>query len=392
MDQQSVVLITYVLVFILMSLAAALFFVFNPIRDEINHKVPLGYFMLYFLIAALGYVTFMSRPYIPIALSIALSNVLSITSLYTLRTGFIWRSSDEQVHLHKNRVFWANVIFLVIINTVLFHFVVDSFIYRVFILLTNAALIYLSCLSVLTKNNDLPTKGEKIVKGCLFYSAGSAVLGIFPVALGGDEFSYVSLTVVVWSSQIVLMLGGLLTLSLSDVIDLHYRNSVTDPLTNLYNRRYFMQQAKIMMKSAERHHFPISVILCDIDKFKTINDTFGHEVGDKAIVNFANCIKKAKRDEDILARFGGEEFIILLPQTNLDGAYQFAERLREQIECLSLRVSEGEISVTASFGVATLSEYGDIEQQINHADSALYRAKKQGRNRVCKYSHLATSN
>ena len=385
MEQQPVVLITYVLVFILMSLAAAVFFKFSPIREEAHHKVPMRYFMLYFLFASLGYLVFMTKSFLPLELTIALSNTLSLTALYSLRTGFTWRSREAPEHLLRNKLFWGNLLIVLIVNIGIFHILVDSFLHRVFILLTNLALIYLSCLTVLYKDNNAPTKGENIVRAGLFYSSASAAVGIFPIALGANEFTFVSLTIVVWSSQIVLMLGALLTLSLSDVIDMHYRNSVTDPLTDLFNRRYFLQQAKILMKSAERHHFPISIILCDIDKFKTINDTFGHDVGDKAIINFAQCIKKAKRDEDILARFGGEEFILLLPQTTLTGAQQFAERLRQQIEKQSLRVVQGEISVTASFGVSTLSEKGNIEQQISHADGALYRAKKQGRNRVCTH-------
>ena len=385
MEQQPVILITYSLIFVLMSLTAAMFFKFSPVRDEIQHKTPTHYFMLYFVVVSLGYLSFIARPYLPVSISIALSNFLPLTALYSLRTGFTWRTDEQPVHLYQNRIYWSNVALLLVINLGIFHFVVDAFLYRAFILLTNLSLIYLSCLTVLFRDNKKPTRGEKIVKFALYYSSVTVLIAVLPVVLGANEFTFVSVTFIAWTSQIVLMLGVLLTLSLSDIIDMHYKNSVTDPLTNLFNRRYFLQQARILLKSAERHQFPISLILCDIDKFKTINDTFGHDIGDKAIVNFTNCIKQAKRDEDILARFGGEEFILLLPQTTLEGARQFAERLRQLIEKLSLTVPDGDISVTASFGVSTLTEKGDIEQQISRADSALYSAKKQGRNKVCMF-------
>ena len=383
MAQQPVILITYSLIFVLMSLTAAMFFKFSPVRDETQLKTPTHYFMLYFVIVALGYSSYIARPYLPVSISIALSNILPLTALYSLRTGLIWRKDAQPKHLYQDRIYWINVTLILIINVGVFHFMADSLLYRAFILLSNLSLIYLSCLTVLFRDNKAPTKGEKIVRIALVYSSISVLIALLPVTMGANEFTFVSVTFIAWTSQIVLMLGVLLTLSLSDVINMHYRNSVTDPLTDLFNRRYFLQQARILLKSAERHQFPISFILCDIDKFKTINDTFGHDIGDKAIVNFANCIKAAKRDEDILARFGGEEFVLLLPQTTLEGAHQFAERLRQLIENLSLHVARGSISVTASFGVSTLSEKGDIEQQISRADSALYSAKKQGRNRVC---------
>jgi diguanylate cyclase (GGDEF)-like protein len=154
----------------------------------------------------------------------------------------------------------------------------------------------------------------------------------------------------------------------------------TDPLTQLANRRYFDERIKEMYSLARRKSQPLSLVMTDIDKFKRVNDTFGHDAGDRVLVGYADMMKKTLRSEDLAARFGGEEFIILLPLTTLHQARVLAERIRTEIARHDFL--ENGHSVTASFGVSQLAADETIQQFIKRADSALYQAKESGRNQT----------
>ena len=172
--------------------------------------------------------------------------------------------------------------------------------------------------------------------------------------------------------------------------EIYYRKELerlasTDPMTNLYNRRYFSELATTVVKLAKRSKLIYSIIMIDIDKFKSINDTYGHAIGDDVIVALAKLLKHNIRESDIVCRWGGEEFIILLPQTEQDGALMIAEKLRKTVETLSVTVRNNKkIYFTISLGVATSDSDNctDIENVINNADKALYLAKESGRNMV----------
>ena len=154
----------------------------------------------------------------------------------------------------------------------------------------------------------------------------------------------------------------------------------TDPLTNLWNRRYFMNQLETAFSFANRHLSPLSLVMADIDHFKTINDTFGHSVGDQVLIDVSNIFIKDSRIEDIVARFGGEEFIFLLPQTHSLVAANLAERLRKLVE--DYRFSQIEFQITVSFGVAEKTQFNIIESLLKNVDNALYQAKRKGRNQT----------
>lgn len=158
-----------------------------------------------------------------------------------------------------------------------------------------------------------------------------------------------------------------------------------DPLTGVYNRRHFMETGASEFDRARRYSHPLSVLMIDIDKFKAINDRWGHLVGDKTIQALSRAVSAAIRGQDVPARLGGEEFSVILPETDLDGAATIAERLRATIEATDQVVAEDGrvVRFTASIGVAALD--GDdrsFEAVQNRADKALYRAKEAGRNRV----------
>lgn len=161
------------------------------------------------------------------------------------------------------------------------------------------------------------------------------------------------------------------------------RNARTDPLTGLANRRGFDERYAQVIQETDRYGGTAALILVDVDHFKRVNDTYGHEAGDEVLIAVADALADGRRTVDITARLGGEELAILLPQTDASGGREVAERMRRRIEALTVRTQSGEIKVTASFGV---SEYatrsGQAEHVVERADQALYAAKRNGRNRV----------
>lgn len=178
-------------------------------------------------------------------------------------------------------------------------------------------------------------------------------------------------------------------LQLSEALTTIKKITNTDPLTGILNRRAFQKALKREISFAKRHNLPLSLVIIDIDYFKRINDTYGHDVGDYVLKNFAKIILKSIRHEDIFARFGGEEFVILLPNTNINSAFEVCERIRQKIEKTSFkRIKE---KITASFGISELIENDREVDLIKRADEALYEAKRKGRNR-CEKNCLLNKN
>ncbi|RMH59465.1 MAG: diguanylate cyclase [Candidatus Hydrogenedentota bacterium] len=153
--------------------------------------------------------------------------------------------------------------------------------------------------------------------------------------------------------------------------------AIRDPLTDVFNRRYFEKRIEEEIARAYRYGFDISCMMMDIDNFKSINDRYGHPVGDEVLKKVAAAVKRAVRAVDILARYGGEEFAVILPETDLSEARMIAERVRAAVEKIDL--GEEYPRVTVSIGVAA----GAFHELVTRADQALYDAKRAGKNRVC---------
>jgi len=167
------------------------------------------------------------------------------------------------------------------------------------------------------------------------------------------------------------------------------RLAATDPLTGLPNRRYFVNTANLEVERVSRFGAAASVVMIDVDRFKAVNDTYGHAGGDEALRRLAQVCKKPLRQIDVLARIGGEEFVLMLPGTDESGAVSVAEKLRHAL--CEAPVKEGQIqfSITASFGVAQIrADDNGVEESLGRADSALYAAKRAGRNRVMRYADI----
>jgi diguanylate cyclase (GGDEF)-like protein len=159
--------------------------------------------------------------------------------------------------------------------------------------------------------------------------------------------------------------------------------SITDGLTGLFNRRHLFVLAEREFQRARRFGRSLSALMLDIDHFKTVNDVYGHAAGDQVIAEVAKRLRAGTRNIDIPGRYGGEEFVLLLPETELPGAILLAERLRQRVAATPVATVGGPLAITVSLGVATSNaEVADVNALINQADAHLYTAKKAGRNRV----------
>jgi two-component system cell cycle response regulator len=172
---------------------------------------------------------------------------------------------------------------------------------------------------------------------------------------------------------------------LRDNVQASIEMAITDALTGLFNRRYMETHFAALVEQAASRNKPIAVLILDIDFFKSINDGHGHDAGDDVLREFAIRIRKSIRNIDPACRYGGEEFVIVMPETDMAVATMVAERLRRRIATEPFAIQQGakQLEVTLSIGIAALGAEGDTAATIlKRADQALYRAKRDGRNRV----------
>jgi len=168
--------------------------------------------------------------------------------------------------------------------------------------------------------------------------------------------------------------------------------ATTDGLTGLTNHRTFQDRFRDMLERARRHGHKAALMLCDVDHFKKVNDTYGHPVGDEVLRRVARVLQDVARKIDITARYGGEEFVVVLENLGLEQARQVGERMRQEVGKLSIESEKGAFSVTMSVGVAAFpDDAGEAAHLIERADHALYHAKDSGRNRVMTYPELVAA-
>ncbi|MFM1896931.1 MAG: hypothetical protein RLZZ385_2005 [Pseudomonadota bacterium] len=196
------------------------------------------------------------------------------------------------------------------------------------------------------------------------------------------EGNVYALTALGFMMAMVLATFGILSLYNERLTVDIQRLATIDPLTNIYNRRAFINAAEKELARGDRSGRYPCLLMLDIDHFKRVNDTCGHAAGDQVLIAMTTALQEALREQDILARFGGEEFAILLPETERDGAIILAERLRAAVAALITRVGQKTLRITVSVGIAVAVEGDTLDDLVGRADQAMYAAKEAGRNCV----------
>lgn len=384
---------TYMIMLLLISMIAASLFLYLPKPSKSNDITCLKYFCGYFLASSLSYVVFIlsGAELLPLTMATFLNNGLGIAAPYFLYAGINWHNKTSK-HLYKNPLILFHIIGASTLITLTSVYIEDSLILVELIFFPNLFIaFYVAYRALINNNSNNLSPGGKIFKRTFQFSFISIIIMLSVIITTNNFFIYTSGIMIMQSIMTVGFLSAIYFTFLYKMISKFRKFSMTDHLTKLYNRRYFLTQANTIIRSAGRNKQPMSLIMCDLDYFKKINDEYGHDSGDAALVSFANTLKKTLREQDTIARIGGEEFIILLPNTSIELVMQICERIRENTEALEIKVAANTIKLTASFGICQIDTGLSIESNIRLADQTLYQAKSNGRNRVEHYDSIITA-
>ena len=335
-------------------------------------------FFLGFLLLGFAFISFSFDPWLPKVWSVFFNNMLYPASTYLILLGII---SWYQYTVPKRYIFFMHlhVILFGLLQAAIYLYIEHSDYIRIALCITTEVIIF-SVAFVFSWYHRRPEhRGERYISLAMLVCAISVS---FPslFLIKTRSFEVYGLGVVVM--QILasdFLLGALMSLFLFDQINWHYRRSIRDELTGLYNRRYFRDQLSEQIGQNDQQGV---VAMIDIDYFKRVNDTYGHDVGDKVMINVAKVLQDNIPLKGVLARYGGEEFVLYAPWPNLSIAATHLDEIRKAIELLEFDEDGHQFGITISIGCARLALDVDVIESIKCADHALYQSKVHGRNRV----------
>ncbi len=333
---------------------------------------------------------------------IILSTVLGILLILWVPFDILFLTSDQSIKITFARLFLSSFFFFLALNKYQFYSLRQIQL-CIALLTLSLNIFYLYCLAVLDFPNSNLQYGYIYT---LLPIIHVAVLTIFPVTFK-ESLSLLSVTAITQilvdyytgrlfahENLAIYWLQSVLALMViwSQVSKLHmlmrlYRQAILDPLTGIYNRRMLLRLGKKAMLECRQNDKPFSVLLFDIDKFKRINDTWGHSVGDKVLTGFTAFVQGKIRKTDLFGRYGGEEFILFLPDCPSDTAIKISNRMLTAIRELKLPIDieNQSLSITTCIGISTYSENDTLASMLERADFALYKCKHSGRD--CSHFH-----
>lgn len=377
----------------LVALGSALFFRVIPINMEHTQKQTVFYFMLFFFSIFGSFLLASLASVLPYAVVSILTGSVYLVGYYALLEGVVVRQKSKPSRLFVKPCFYVHLLFFIIISVYLYksaYFGLSGELSRISFLTANLLGLSLVVITKIYRNPEAPTRGERVARFAFIIVVILMLVSMAALVVTNNFTTYLVISVPIQIFNLHISVLSLCALLLSDSINKHYDNSMTDALTGLPNRRYFMQQARQIV--SENQDKPdaqsvASMIVADIDYFKKINDRYGHDVGDKAIVAFANALDGTCSENMYLARLGGEEFVIFLPHHDERETEAVAERLRVQAHHIRVSVpNDKPLKITASFGIATFSMSDTtVEEFLRAADRAMYFAKDRGRDAVSHY-------
>ena len=362
---------------LIFSITCAQMLVVYVLADSSKPPAGLGLFTVYFMASLLGWIALTLQRNAGIQMDVNVPSVMLILNSYILFMAAGQRAGNVRGRIPLGAICLA---------VSLCEFFLPPA--KMFVIQGSAVALFFAATGLVSgwRGWRYRNMGDAIIA----YAALTMAIGM-PVAvlyfLGGDQQKGEAIAFGVHSVAYALVAIGFLA---SVVIEYqqHLSNLATqDPLTRLLNRRGMEDALQISLAQASRRASPTSAIMVDIDHFKGVNDSFGHEVGDNLLRQIADILERLCRSSDVVARTGGEEFLLILPETELNDARVLAERIREAIGERPLLVDFQRIGVTVSLGVACMVGRVNLDELSQEADRAMYLAKRGGRNRVASVEH-----
>jgi len=367
---------------ILFHIAASIFFyIFSKLSLGIDYRVQLN-IAAFFALSCLAVVFFSFQSIADKPIGIFISNASWFLSFLMLYCAMYLRKHGELPSNILKIAMFLLIVCVLVLKIGVFYYWFPSLLARELVFNLFACGFLFAIARQISIQGTHVTFGEAIAKVCIGLCMLIFVIGLTDLMVFDDLNQYVLTTLISQNLSAFILAGGLITLTLADLANKYYRSSIYDELTGVFNRRFFYEAIKSQISGSQRYKHSCSVILCDIDHFKRINDRYGHDAGDKMLVAFSALLQKQIRQSDVFARLGGEEFVFFLPETNAEAVFEIALRLQQCVRELVLDYSGMELRITASFGVSTLLEGQTVDELIKNADDALYRAKEGGRNLV----------
>jgi len=359
-------------------------FLFIPPPEDPLQRQALKHFFLFFLCITGAFLAFLLRYATD---TVEVSAILTNT-LYYLGFWLIYRACrlrDGQSPPPREMACLATGLAAAFVAVLVFTFLIPIFLPRALIGIITFNLVVGAILVQRHRRGAHRTRGDWLFSGSLLATL-IILAGLVLMTVGFRSLPNLLALHIGSLAASILIFAGVFAMYSYDLIDLNYRRSITDSMTGTYNRRHFFDQ--ICQQPGPE---PRALILCDIDRFKAINDTMGHEAGDRVIIAFARRLAAGLRPQDLLARFGGEEFVLYLPGCNLPAALGAAEAIRASLPANCANPAENLPPFAASFGVTLWEADESIDAALKRADEALYAAKHGGRNQVIPAGLLEAS-
>ena len=363
---------------LIFSITCAQMLVVYVLADSSKPPAGLGLYTVYFMASLLGWIAITLEQNSDILMAVNVPSIMIILNSYIL-----FMAAGQRAGVTRGRIFLGAICLLACLC--------EFFLPRAQMFVVQAGAVALFFAGTGLVCGWRGWSHRNIGDAIIAYAAAMMALGM-PVAVyyftrGGTRLQGEAIAFGIHSAAYALIAIGFLA---SVVIEYqqHLSNLATmDPLTRLLNRRGLDDALQISRAQAARRNLPTSAIMVDIDHFKQVNDSFGHEIGDHVLRQVADVISRLCRSSDVIARTGGEEFLIILPETDLDSARILAERIREAIGKRPMLVDSQRIGVTVSLGVSSIVGDMNLDELSLEADRAMYLAKRGGRNRVASVEH-----
>ncbi|MBT6123859.1 MAG: GGDEF domain-containing protein, partial [Halieaceae bacterium] len=355
---------------LIFSITLAQMLVVYVLSDSSNPPAGLGLFTVYFMAALLGWIAFTLQQEAAAPLAVDVPAVAAILNSYILFMAAGQRSGNQ-----RGRILLGIVCLLGCLSV---FFLPAQLMFATQISL---ATLFFAAAGILSALRSLREKnvGDMIIAYAALLMVVGTPIALYQVAIGGDSNLGQIIAFGAHSWAYVLVAVGFLASVLIEYQQHLSHLATEDPLTRLLNRRGLQDALRISIAHARRHGLPTSAIMIDIDYFKRVNDSFGHETGDHVIKLVASIIERLCRESDVVARTGGEEFLIILANTDSASARILAERVRQAVGERPLVVDLHRIPVTISLGVASASGEFNLDELSQEADQAMYLAKRGGR-------------